>query len=232
MGRIILTGDIHGNISRIIDIDDSEMTKEDIIIVLGDFGVIWGKNPELEDYYLSKLGEKKFTVAFVDGNHENFRLIKQKEKIVEWNGGRAGLLPYGIIHLLRGEIYFINGKTVGVCGGAESIDRALRVEGVSWWPEEQISDEDIENFENNLRLNYDKIKNKIDIMLTHDAPASLVPTIKLLEGIREKKLSESQGKLERILSLADIDRWYFGHWHIEKMIGDKFRCLYRDFKEV
>ena len=33
----------------------------------------------MEDETLKLLGEKNFTVAFLDGNHENFPLIKSKE---------------------------------------------------------------------------------------------------------------------------------------------------------
>ena len=56
--KIILTGDIHADISRIVLMDDSEMTKDDIVIILGDFGVIWGDS-ERTEYCLKILGEKK-----------------------------------------------------------------------------------------------------------------------------------------------------------------------------
>lgn len=234
MGRIILTGDTHGDISRILKIDDSEMTKEDIVIILGDFGVIWGgRNSEIEDYCLELLGEKRFTVAFLDGNHENFSLIKEKENIVFWNDGYVGMLPHGIIHLLRGEVYHINGKRVGVCGGANSIDLWHRTEGISWWREEEITDDNIADFEANLSCNSHLFDNKLDLMLSHDAPASMIPLIKLYSGINDNnKVSNSQKQLEKILQMADIKKWYFGHWHINQKIDDKFECLYRDFKEV
>lgn len=223
--KIILTGDIHADISRIVLMDDSEMTKDDIVIVLGDFGVIWG-NSEMTDWRLKELSKKNFTTAFLDGNHENFVEIARLENITSWHGGKVGKLPYGIIHLLRGEIYNINGKIIGVCGGANSVDLWHRTEGVSWWREEEITDKDISNFEANLK------GNKIDIMLSHDAPASLIPLVKLFSGINNGEISNSQKQLEKINQIADIDKWYFGHWHINKKIDDKFECLYKNFKEV
>ena len=223
--KIILTGDTHADISRIVLMDDSEMTKDDIVIVLGDFGVIWG-NSEMTDWRLKELSKKNFTTAFLDGNHENFVEIARLENITSWHGGKVGKLPYGIIHLLRGEIYNINGKIIGVCGGANSVDLWHRTEGVSWWREEEITDKDISNFEANLK------GNKIDIMLSHDAPASLIPLVKLFSGINNGEISNSQKQLEKINQIADIDKWYFGHWHINKKFDDKFECLYKIFKEV
>ena len=226
MNKIILTGDTHADISRILFIDDNEMTKDDIVIILGDFGVIWKENDNMTKEVLQMLGEKKFTTAFLDGNHENFIEIARLENITSWHGGKVGKLPYGIIHLLRGEIYNINGKIIGVCGGANSVDLWHRTEGISWWREEEITDKDVSNFEANLK------GNKIDIMLSHDAPASLIPLVKLFSRINDRKISNSQKQLEKINQIADIDKWYFGHWHINKKFDDKFECLYKIFKEV
>ena len=224
--KIILTGDTHADVSRILFIDDNEMTKDDVVIILGDFGVIWKENDSMTKKVLQMLGEKKFTTAFLDGNHENFIEIARLEKKAFWNEGKVGILPHGIIHLLRGEIYNINGKIIGVCGGANSVDLWHRTEGVSWWREEEITDKDVSNFEANLK------GNKIDIMLSHDAPASLIPLVKLFSGINDGEISNSQKQLEKINQIADIDKWYFGHWHINKKIDDKFECLYKIFKEV
>lgn len=228
MSSIYLTGDTHANVRRLLIIDDSEMTKDDIVIVLGDFGVIWEKDSQMTDTVLELLSEKNFTLAFLDGNHENFPEIARLEKETYWNGGKIGLLPYGIIHLLRGEIYNINGRIIGVCGGANSIDLWHRTEGISWWREEEITDNDIDNF----MVAANKYNNKIDMMLSHDAPASMIPIIKLYSGVNDGDISNSQIQLEKINQEINISKWYFGHWHIDKVIDDKFECLYKKIKEV
>lgn len=225
--KIIITGDTHADISRILKIDDSEMTKNDIVIILGDFGVIWGDSEKTE-YCLKVLGEKNFTTAFLDGNHENFVEIARLEKTIFWNNGYVGLLPHGVIHLLRGEIYNINDKRIGVCGGANSVDLWHRTEGVSWWREEEITNNDINKFMT-IAEEYD---NKVDIMLSHDAPASIIPVVKLYSGVNDGEISNSQKQLEKINQIIDIKKWYFGHWHIDKKIDDKFECLYKKIKEI
>lgn len=226
MGRIILKGDIHGDALKLYEFDDEDFIKDDIIIILGDFGIIW-EDKEKTKRVLEILGEKNFTIAFVDGNHENFNLIKEMEEVVEWNGGRAGLLPGGIIHLMRGEIYNINNKRIGVCGGANSVDLWHRTEGKSWWKEEEITEIDIANL-----LVKTSINNHLDIMLSHDCPADLVPLVGLYSKINGVKISNSQRMLQLIKDTIQIDKWYFGHWHLDLKFDDKFECLYNNFKEV
>ena len=70
------------------------------------------------------------------------------------------------------------------------------------------------------------------MMLSHDAPASMIPIIKLYSGVNDGDISNSQIQLEKINQEINIDKWYFGHWHIDKVIDDKFECLYKKIKEV
>lgn len=229
MGRIILRGDTHGNAMQLetfFDWNNNNLTGEDIVIVLGDFGIIW-QDREKTTKILEILGSHKCQLAFVDGNHENFNLIKEMEIIIEWNGGRAGLLPGGIIHLLRGEIYNINGKRIGVCGGANSIDKYRRTEGVSWWADEEITKENVVELLSNAGDN-----THLDIMLTHDCPAKMTKQVALFSGVNGAEISNSQKMLDIIDNSLKIDKWYFGHWHIDMKFDNKFECLYNRYREV
>ena len=81
---IYITGDIHGNPVRLgvnsfyeqkeFDKDNKD---ENIVIILGDFGLVWNKDGEdkNEKYWLDWLEGKPFTTVFVDGNHENFKRL-------------------------------------------------------------------------------------------------------------------------------------------------------------
>lgn len=227
MSRLFIRGDLHGKIEPLIN---DYLDNEDVMIILGDFGLIWDNNNKTVQTIINTIENMvNYTVAFIDGNHENFPQIKNFTKTVEqWHGGLIDRISEHLIHLRRGEIYNFNNKKIGVCGGANSIDRIWRVEGLSWWKEEEITDKDIENFKNNLKTN-----NHIDIMLTHDCPESIVPIIKLYSGINDnKKISNSQKQLEKIYKTIDFDKWYFGHWHINCQLDNHFECLYEQIKQI
>ena len=74
---IYITGDIHGNPIRFSTPyfpEQKEMTKNDYVIICGDFGLVWDYKGEShqEKYLLDWLNEKPFTTLFLDGNHECF----------------------------------------------------------------------------------------------------------------------------------------------------------------
>ena len=74
---IYVTGDTHGNFQRFGSRsfpDQKRMSKEDCVIICGDFGGVWD-NSEKEKYWLDWLEEKPFTTLFADGNHENFDML-------------------------------------------------------------------------------------------------------------------------------------------------------------
>lgn len=232
MGRVIITGDTHSDISRLFNLLNKGLTKEDIVIVLGDFGVIWN-DKEATIKYLKKLEDLDFTLAFLDGNHENFNLISELESISYWNNGYAGILPGGVIHLLRGEIYEISNRRIGVCGGANSVDLWHRKENESWWKQEDITQDDVDTFKANLEKGYVR-DGEIDIMLSHTCPAGILPQVALYSTANGKQVPvrNCEEKLEQINKMAKIDKWYFGHWHIDRPIDNKFECLYKGIKEV
>ena len=77
---IWVTGDIHGDPTRFSTEnfpEQKEMTKDDIMVILGDFGLVWNYEIESkeETYWLNWLDAKPFTTVFIDGNHENFDQI-------------------------------------------------------------------------------------------------------------------------------------------------------------
>ena len=123
---IYITGDCHGNFERFnpsIFPEQHEMTKDDYVIICGDFGGVWSKDEEsnMETMLLDWLDCKPFTTLFVDGNHENFdRLYGYPVEI--WNGGKIHRIRPSVIHLMRGQIYELEGKKIFTFGGASSHD--------------------------------------------------------------------------------------------------------------
>jgi len=123
---IYVTGDIHGDISRFYTRNFPEkkgLTKSDYLIICGDFGLVWdyrGETPEEKDR-LNYLDNMPCTVLFCDGNHENFDRLNQYP-IGEWNGGLVHVLRPNVLHLMRGEVFDIDGRRTFAFGGAASHD--------------------------------------------------------------------------------------------------------------
>ena len=215
---IYLTGDIHGNPERFGDQYMAEhyhlppLTKDDIVIICGDFGLPWSEYMEpSEEFWLDWLEERQATFLFVDGNHENFSLLRDFP-VKEWNGGRVHELRPNLLHLMRGEIFMIHGLKFLAFGGAYSIDRRYRVLNISWWKEEIPSEEEWENLRQNLRAT----GSKVDIVLTHTAPMRfLQPKTKEI-GIHWSNFQDDVAKkLSKIEPEIQYQLWYFGHFHLD-----------------
>ena len=73
---------------------------------------------------------KSFTTLFVDGNHENFDRLYEYP-VEEWHGGKVHKIRPSVIHLMRGQIFEIEGKSIFTFGGASShdIDGGILLQG-------------------------------------------------------------------------------------------------------
>lgn len=112
---IYITGDTHGEFER-FGSNYFDAAKGDYVIICGDFGNLWD-NSNTEQYWRKWLREKPFTVLFIDGNHENFDMLSAYP-ITEWNGGKVHKIADNIIHLMRGQVFDIDGIRFFTMGGA------------------------------------------------------------------------------------------------------------------
>lgn len=224
---IYVTGDLHGDID-IAKLQDenfiSHVTKRDYLIVCGDFGLIW--NPvadETEIKWLDFLESMPYTTLFIDGNHENFTRLYREFPTVFVNGGLAHKIRSNIFHLMRGQVFTIEGKKFFTMGGATSIDRFLRIEGRSWWKRELPNEAEYKEAIVNLIKNH----NKVDFVITHCLPTSLqeqLPKYTIPDDLTSF--------LERISHTLKFRQWYCGHYHMDKRLGERFRILYNDIISI
>ena len=220
-----LKGDIHGNLFEVIEfINRFELGENDNIIILGDCGIAWRKDRKDLDQNIKLWNECSNGVKlyFLDGNHENFNILNSLP--IENNMGK---IADNIYHLRRGQIYEFEGKKILVCGGADSIDKYRRVENFTWWKEETISQETIDNIP----------AGHYDYVLTHCCPRSIFDNnrvyLSTLQFLNENKINHnSEDMLEQLKDKITFDHWYFGHYHINRNLNNKFTCLFEDFKEV
>lgn len=82
--KFYFTGDTHRNIISRLNMDSfpfqSDLTKKNYVIILGDFGGIWAGD-KTDEYILNWLDTRNFTTLFVDGNHES--IFKNTEVLTE-----------------------------------------------------------------------------------------------------------------------------------------------------
>ena len=221
---LFITGDTHGryDFAKLLRFAKAhpELTKKDCLIVAGDFGAVWDAKTWEED--LLPYEELPFTVLFVDGNHENFDLL-DAFPVQEWKGGKVHFVKPTVIHLMRGQVYEIEGKTLFTFGGATSTDRYTRTEGVSWWAREAPTYEELDEGIANLK----RYNHTVDYIVTHscDEKALWYPPLRE-RGVKMETFPEN-----RMLSLFEdtvrYKHWYFGHYHMDGDLTGNKTVLYR-----
>lgn len=247
---IYCTGDTHGNWEHRLNMtsfpEQKEMTKDDYVIITGDFG-IWD-NSKIEKYNLDSLNKRSFTTLFVDGNHSNFDIL-DKFPVKEWNGGKVHEIRPHVLHLMRGEIFTIEGKKFFAFGGASSHDISAgilepddpdfkekkkqldknpfalyRINHQTWWERELPSEEEMKNGIDNLK----KYDNKIDYIITHTPPASVIALL----GHGAYKQDILTKYLEEIRCNTEYQYWFMGHMHCDRAINDKDILLYEQIIRI
>lgn len=242
MNKIIVTGDIHGNPFQRLNVENfpegKTYTKEDYVIILGDFGLVWDDSA-MEHSCLDWLENKPWTTLFIDGNHENYDLLN-KFPIEEWGGGRVQKIRSSVIHLLRGEVYDIGGYKFLAMGGARSHDiqdgilevgdprikiwkkdnfKLFRINHISWWEEEVPNEEERKNALKNLAEN----DYKVDYILTHEAPSS---DVVLMDHLLYHPDEYSRWLEMEIRQKVKYKKWFFGHYHLNLDVNEKEICLF------
>lgn len=218
---IWVTGDMHrshdiGKLRSISPNDRKAMTKDDYMVICGDFGSVWDGTFE-DDVWLNFHDRQPWTTLFVDGNHENFDLLK-KYPIIEKFGGLVQQIRPSVFHLMRGEIYIIDGATCFTMGGATSQDKDYRIPGISWWPEEMPSHDELLNAAAMLlACDYD-----VDYVFSHCAPTSIARRIKAWYS--PDQLTEW---FEKLTSDLKYKHWYFGHYHTDLDVDKRHTALYQ-----
>ena len=217
---IYVTGDTHGLQRKWTEQIEPVRRAGDTVIVCGDFGVgFWGGCCPSDEAFLDRMAGQDYTVLFVDGNHENFTRLEQYP-VERWQGGRVHRLRPNLIHLMRGEVYRIGGSTLFAFGGGYSLDRCLRQEGVSWWPQEMPSDEEYAACEANLEAN----GWQVDYVLTHDAPSRFLDFTSLAVG----ESNRLHLFLDKVLLKLTYEKWFFGCYHKDVALSTKSRCVFCD----
>lgn len=247
---IYITGDCHQDFRRFSKRQRMKLpftfTENDYVIICGDVALLWDKRDKTLDYNLDWLSRLPFTLLFVDGNHEGFTLLNEYP-VEEWNGGKVHKFSENIYHLMRGQVFNIEGNNFFTFGGGSShdiqggvLDKSdpaygilrreaiikdlpYRILGESFWYEELPTEQEMQEGITNL----EKAGWKVDYVISHCASTSIQDKIGNLWGMVYEKdiLTEYFEELEQKLQYK---QWYCGHYHLNKSIDENHTVLYED----
>lgn len=255
---IYITGDTHADFSRFSTIrfpEQKEMTKDDIVIILGDFGGVWfNKKMDMseENCRLDWLNDKHFTICYIDGNHENHsRYYTDEFPIVDFHGGKAHKVRNSVYHLMRGYVFDFEGKKFFAMGGASSHD----IKDGILNPKDYKSLKDLANDYNRrtrngelLRINgiswwkeelpsdnemqrgireLKKIDYEVDYVITHCLPQSVVSL--MFPGKGDKLTEYFNDLLDKGLKFKE---WHCGHYHVEDKLLGKYLIHYKKIQRL
>ena len=254
---IYITGDTHGDFRRFSSRafpEQAGLDRDDFVVICGDFGGVWKPQADADErYWLDWLDDKPFTTLFGDGNHENFaRLDGDEFPRLDFHGGVAQRIRAHIYRLGRGEVFELDGKRVFAFGGAASHDiedgildpngqdpvifrrkcrrwrqegRRFRVLGETWWPRELPDEAELERG----RAALANVENHVDIVISHCLPQDVIPFLRTGPYAPDRLTLYFNDLLHRGLR---FDRWYCGHYHMDRTVMGRFRVLYEDIVPV
>ena len=197
-----------------------------MLIILGDAGI---------NYYGSKkdallkqvLSELPLTIFCIHGNHEQRPTAKKGYEEQLFCGGIVLAQPEypNLLFAVDGEVYDFLGKNCLAIGGAYSVDKYYRLmRGYAWWPDEQPDDD----AKQRVQAALDACGWKVDTVLSHTCPYKYEPREAFLPMIDQRSVDDSTERwLDAIEDRLSYERWYCGHWHINKHI-DKMHFLFED----
>lgn len=206
-----LVGDIHGNfneysfytlgVGRTRHMGDP--VPPEYSVQVGDFGIgfytpYWHES--VRDWMKVHTGHR-----FIRGNHDDPAMCKTM----------PGYIEDGAV---ENDVMFV--------GGAWSIDKDWRTPGVDWWPDEELSYEELDK----LVTKYDQVKP--NFLITHDCPTQVAYEMFIskglgMSGVKQVKTRTGEA-LQAMFEIHQPKFHFFGHWHQTRELslnGTRFVCL-------
>lgn len=215
--RVLLAGDVHGYTAGVDSLAvRARRAGAPLILQVGDFG-FW---PHTDPRYVAKcdriLAREGCELWWIDGNHENFELLWNREHPVDENG----LVVIGdhVRYIPRGHRFRLNGVSFLGMGGAVSHDKSWRTGKEKkrrkehqqsrwfWWHEEALTEQQIAEA---------IAGGPCDVLLCHDAPEGIdLRGIVELSYDRDDFMTGINRRLLRDLVLATRPALIaHGHYH-------------------
>ena len=206
--KLCALGDVHGAFGNMRDAMDNNPDCNHFIQV-GDMGVFWdGREPwghYVRDFTLDK------QVSFIGGNHDNWDFLRCDSSF------RNQKWPKNLFYIPNASHWNLP-TPINFMGGANSIDKHNRIEGMDWWPGEIPPYSEFQAFADLPHS---------DVWITHTCPTEVA--IRLLKNgnvIPDPVSNNLQQIWDNSEEKPKI--WLFGHWHQrfdEVIKGTRFICI-------
>ena len=199
--NLCIIGDIHGKFRELVYIlVQQKKLRETAVIVAGDFGLGFHKRGYYEEEYKhikNRLASSGNCILGVRGNHDDPEYFNpESELFLDYPEFKA-LPDYSRLTWKNREILVI--------GGATSTDKVWRISHKQpWWDTERP----IQDFE--------KLKLKEDIIVSHEAPLCVGPVTTRNSDFdvnTYREIIDDRKYLSKVLVETKPRRWYFGHHH-------------------
>jgi Calcineurin-like phosphoesterase len=181
---IVVIGDVHGKVETYQKIIQ-RMPEGQRSVQIGDMGL---------GFKGVGLHEMPDCHKWFRGNHDNPEKCRANKNYL----GDYGYLP-------EDKLFWL--------GGAFSIDRDYRVEGVSWWRDEELSIEELGKAVNLYE------ETKPEYVLSHECPSEAAKFMLQSLGIRSTANDANSRTAQALQIMYEIHQpkeWVFGHWHVDK----------------
>jgi Icc-related predicted phosphoesterase len=220
---IFIMGDIHGDwtsLNTYIDnrirnspqIEDYKVRYDELEIVIlqaGDFG-FWPHRTSMDikiDNAVEGIKNNKIKIYWCDGNHENHDALDTLE--AEQPNVPFIEVANSVYYATFGSILtLLDNTTVMFCGGADSIDKHQRKQGVTWWKQEVIDEHDMARLPSK--------GTRIDWIISHTCPNLFkVSNNPVAAELYDIDNDPSRYYLDKIFNTFKPRQWWFGHFHCQ-----------------
>lgn len=204
--RVIITGDVHGNTAFLNHVVNQAhkhgITK---VVVCGDFG-LWTHyegGVRFIDTVNDNCRERGVQVYAIGGNHENWPHWNWFVENMPQDKYGFAMLRSHVLLAPRVHSWRWTSKRFLSVGGAVSVDRDYRTPGQSWWPEEQITDEEVDFA---IKTN----PARPDYLITHDC-SNRTPFRDRLKPDLDSQIHRQ--RIDRVIDALVPKMHFHGHMH-------------------
>jgi predicted phosphodiesterase len=177
---------------------------EQMMVQVGDFGLGFQREGDLSNQEILDYVQYR-NHWIVRGNHDSVPMFRNLDSYI---GNQFRFIN---------KFSIVNGMLF--VAGAESIDKRIRVSGVDYWPDEELSMPEF----------YDIIgqaqRSRPTIVFSHAAPSFVAHE---MLGSKAEKHSRTEIALAALAERVNPDFWFFGHYHrswTRKIGSTRFQCL-------